>query len=224
MGQLTVLHRAPNLGQRAAWACACACGTQIAVRAESLLTANTRSCGCWKRSEAKRRREKPKPQPGDRFGRLTVLAFLGKQTRYPRVRCQCDCGQITEPHWYNLKSGNTRSCGCWHEEIISARFTTHGRSRTPEYVAWKQLKTRCLLATGKDFPLYGGRGIRVCDRWRSSFANFLADMGPRPTPGHSMDRIDPEGHYEPTNCRWATPREQRLNQRRMHHDTKRNAK
>jgi hypothetical protein len=179
-----------------------------------LKNGNTKSCGCWRREEARRRAEKPKPQPGDRFGRLTVIAFLGTQGRYPRVRCQCDCGHITEPHWYNLKSGGTLSCGCLHEEIISARFTTHGRSRTPEYFVWRLMKTRCLLASGKDFQRYGARGIRVCDRWRSSFANFLADMGPRPTPQHSIDRINNDGHYEPSNCRWATARTQRENQRR----------
>jgi hypothetical protein len=95
---------------------------------------------------------------------------------------------------------------------------THRLSNTPEYNSWVGMKGRCLNEHGPDFRLYGGRGIAVCERWRDSFEAFYTDMGPRPSPMHSIDRFpNNDGHYEPGNCRWATPREQRLNQRPPSH-------
>lgn len=85
------------------------------------------------------------------------------------------------------------------------------RVATPEYRAWQSLKNRCTNPNARDYPYYGGRGIKVCQRWLNSFENFLADMGRRPTPQHSLDRIDPDGDYEPSNCRWATKQEQARN-------------
>ena len=111
----------------------------------------------------------------------------------------------------SLRGGVSLSCGCLQREIA----TTHGESRvgayTPEYNAWSSMRRRCAARSGDKFRRYGARGITVCDRWRESFENFLADMGRKPTPKHSIDRVDNDGNYEPSNCRWATAKEQQRN-------------
>jgi hypothetical protein len=145
-------------------------------------------------------------QPGRRFGRLVLV----EQTKR-RCTCICDCGQRTIVDSGNLTSGNTRSCGCLRHEHPGAK-PKHGHGhRTPTYSSWQSMLDRCTNPNHVYFRLYGGRGITVCDRWRS-FENFLADMGLRPE-GRSLDRVDPDGIYEPTNCRWATAVEQRRNRR-----------
>jgi hypothetical protein len=154
---------------------------------------------------------------GQRFGRLTVLAFRRdpKRPKYPFYRCRCDCGQVLNVQRSNLGK-TTNSCGCIKREMLAAK-ATHGMSESREYFTWSGIKDRCSRFRRKDYARYGGRGITVCQRWLDSFENFYADMGPRPSKYHSIDRIDPDGNYEPRNCRWATPREQRINQRRMRH-------
>jgi len=138
---------------------------------------------------------------GRRFGRLTVLRRAPKRPpcRKPRLICLCDCGNETDVRATDLRRTDgreVRSCGCLAKP--------HGMRNAPEYRAWNGLIRRCECPTNKDFHKYGGRGVRVCQRWRESFAAFYADMGPRPSPRHSIDRIDNDGHYEPGNRRWAT--------------------
>lgn len=146
---------------------------------------------------------------GRRFGRLVVLRYVCQDLWL----CRCRCGQTAVVRGGNLKSANTKSCGCWRRETMAARQTRHGQSRSPEYRAWQMLKDRCCNPGNPDYSRYGGRGIRVCDSWLHAFEQFRADVGPRPSRDRVLGRIDPDGHYEPGNVRWGTRSEQARTQR-----------
>jgi len=153
---------------------------------------------------------------GQRFGRLRVLKPIEQRYRRYYWLCQCDCGQETTVDGIKLRNGNTRSCGCFRNETTVSRTLTHGHSKrkgwTQEYRSWTKIFQRCYNPKCKNFHDYGGRGITVCERWLQ-FENFIADMGNKPTPKHSLDRINNDGNYEPGNCRWATHTEQMRNRR-----------
>lgn len=155
---------------------------------------------------------------GKQFGRWTVIAEAEKTAcRRRNVSCRCTCGKTKVVQLNNLRNGTSLSCGCLRGEQAAKRETIHGqasvKSETTEYRIWKGIITRCTNPNRPEYPRYGGRGIKVCDRWRT-FANFFADMGRRPSKKHSLDRIDNDGDYQPSNCRWATASEQGLNTRR----------
>ena len=157
---------------------------------------------------------KIKDLTGVKFGRLLALKTNGKDTRKKYLwLCKCDCGNVTTVSSDSLVQGKTKSCGCLHKWSAENAHTTHGENRrgkmTPEYGAWSCMKSRCTNPNAKQFKYYGGRGIKICKRWFHSFENFLSDMGRRPSSKHSLDRYpNINGDYKPSNCRWATKKEQ----------------
>ena len=157
---------------------------------------------------------------GKVFGRLTALSVKKGDGRV-KWNCVCICGKTKLVWALSLKSGKTQSCGCLQKEKTSLFKTTHGQTashlpnkETKEYKAWCLMKYRCNNPNYKEFNNYGGRGITVCDRWLHSFENFFEDMGKKPTSKHTLDRKDPNGNYEPSNCRWATQSQQVKNRRK----------
>lgn len=155
-----------------------------------------------------RPRLKPAPKVGSRFGRLVVIRRSDPyRNGRPRWLCRCDCGSTTRSGESHLLGGRATSCGCISREKTIQRNYRHGAGGTPTHASWKAMISRCTRETVAQFHRYGGRGIKVCDRW-FTFGNFIADMGIRPA-GTSIDRFpDADGNYEPGNCRWATRQEQ----------------
>lgn len=153
---------------------------------------------------------------GHKYNLLTVL-WLNSTDKHGRgyYLCKCQCGNTVIVSSDNLRRNHTKSCGCHKINVSKTKNLTHGQSsgenKTIEYKTWLGMKNRCYNQREKSYKYYGGRGIKVCDRWLNSFENFLEDMGKRPHGKFSIDRIDVNGNYEPSNCRWATDYQQRRN-------------
>jgi hypothetical protein len=156
---------------------------------------------------------------GRKFGRLTVKSRAGLVTRGMTWVCECECGSTVTALGADLRGGNTKSCGCLQREAAAntgRASRTHGHTvgaRTPEYISWVSMWSRCTDPKATGYENYGGRGITVCERWKS-FENFLSDMGPRPK-GMTLDRERVNEGYKPSNCRWATDLEQSNNARQV---------
>ena len=215
-GRLTVVSYAGKYREsQSLWLCKCECGREKTVRGASLTSSQTRSCGCLKRADPiegtktiRKLRCNLVDHTGHRFGRLVVLSYVIRG----RWLCRCDCGREKEVGGGALRSGDTGSCGCFAIE----NRVKHGLYNSPEYAAWVAMIQRCYNRKTPNFSHYGARGISVCDRWKRSFLAFIEDMGLKPLPGLSLDRIDNELGYELDNCRWANRNQQQRNKRTGH--------
>ena len=209
-GMWTVIEECKNnrQGKNVMWICRCECGIEKEVYGCKLNNGTSKSCG-HKESLV-----------GKRYGKLTVISIVEDNSKRDRIwLCECDCGEYKNIPTGSLNCGNSTSCGCGRLDGLLKSITTHGQSKkgkkTPEYVAWCSMKSRCYSKTNGSYDNYGGRGVKVCDRWLSSFENFFEDMGLKPGDEYSLDRYpnNDTGDYEPGNCRWGTDEQQARNKR-----------
>lgn len=190
------------------WMCKCDCGNVLEISLNRLNTKWVTSCGCTPMQR------KFEDLTGKKFGKLTVLSIVNRVKVGERIKwkCRCECGKIKITSSKMLKNGRSKHCGC--SKNAKGINLKHGGKGTPEYNIWASMKARCYNKKSAAYQYYGGRGITVCESWKNSFVCFLKDMGKRPSLELSIDRINNDGNYEPSNCRWATIFEQNKNRRK----------
>ena len=216
-GRLTAIERTDNLGKKTMWKCKCDCGNMHVAPAGDLKNGKVLSCGCLKRELEVNQIE---DLTGSRFGWLQVIERAGFQV-YPNGdrkvlwKCICDCGNATVSRADYLKSGRKLSCGCMND----GDGLQYHRSLDRLYGVWSSMKGRCNCVTNHEYNYYGGRGIRVCDEWNDSYQSFKEwamthGYNPDANKGDcTIDRINVDGDYEPSNCRWVSMKVQSNNKR-----------
>ena len=206
-GAWTVIRRDES-GYHTRWICRCDCGTEKSILSTELRRGATKSCGCMKGRNISQSRIRD--VTGMRFGRLIAVERDPNPHRGgSRWLCRCDCGNEVYVTIGHLTSGHTQSCGCYQRERTSESSSTHRMTDSAIYHTWKGIKSRCYNPNNLNYARYGGRGIEVCDEWRDSAEAFIAwalDNGWES--GLSLDRIDNDGPYCPSNCRWASQKVQ----------------
>lgn len=220
-GRLVVLKKSPmrTKSNRVMWECRCDCGNIVTRSGDTLRYGQTRSCGCLAHEAhlkaganlQRYRVSKAIDLTGQRFGRLTIIERgPNSPSGSARWRCKCDCGNETLSSAAALRSGHTRSCGCLGLEHATQAKIKHGETHERLYDVWAAMKRRCDNPNVDAYKYYGGKGIKVCDEWHDDYAKFKAwALAHGYAPELTIDRIDPDGNYEPSNCRWITFAENR---------------
>lgn len=224
-GKLVILEELPKVYRRKTCLVKCSCGREKKADFLHVLHGRIRSCDCSRTDTfLKKFKEKIKSYIGKRYGRLVIFSIAKERYktgggRTPIVNCKCDCGIVKECMLTHLIYGNIVSCGCFHQEITSALFKTHGFTTThnKEYTTWRDMMDRCYNSKNPYYHYYGGRGIGVSKEW-IKIENFIQDMAPRPN-GFSLERIDNNSGYSKENCKWASQKEQCRNTRRNRYFT-----
>lgn len=193
-------------GVETLWKCDCDCGNSINVKVSRITGGYKKHCGCVRHNE---------DLAGEVFGRLTAK-YVDTSSTNKRVKwvCSCECGKDISVTAYQLKSGKTKSCGCLQQESRK----THGMSGTRPYKIWESMITRLTCESHESFPIYGGRGIKCIDKWKT-FEGFWEDMQVGYSDELTLDRIDVDGNYSPENCRWVSPGMQSYNRHTQNNNT-----
>lgn len=197
--RLTIIGNGKKVPKVKKFICKCTCGNIVEVESGNLRKGNIKSCGCLKKENICNNRIE---LLGKKFGKLLVIDYYKSINKDVHYKCLCDCGNEPIVNKQKLKNGRTKSCGCYKSEWAIKNKTTHNgiKEHKNEYSVWKSMRSRCANKKNKN---YGGKGIKVCNRW-DNFENFLNDMGKKPTDNHEIDRIDSDKNYSPDNCRWVT--------------------
>lgn len=206
-GKLLVFERTQNTKSgETRWLCVCDCGNRLQVRGSSLRNGNKTDCGkhrsAWNLENL----------VGERFGRLIVIERADNtNAKQARWICECECGSIVTVRAQDLKSGRTKSCGCYKREVVKSCSITHGMSKTRLWRIWNDMHVRCEYPSATQFKYYGEKGVFVCEEWKTfePFRDWAVANGY--TDELTIDRIDVSGNYTPSNCRWASWSDQQNN-------------